>query len=118
MPWICPSCGFSDNHDSTVRCLCGHEIFIDEEPIYLKSGGSVDTKPESVSNWTWEHFVAGFLISFLVGFIHILFDFFDSNRFSWSGFGTVFIICLGIGLLAGFFGQKFIQFLLELITKA
>jgi len=98
--------------------LCGQEISIDEEHIYFGREGSFYKKPESASSWTWEHFVAGFLISFLFGFIHILFDFVTSSRFSWSALGTVFMICLGIGVLAGFFAHKFIQFLLELIIKA
>ncbi len=59
----------------------------------------------------------GFLIFFFVGFIYVLFDFFDSTIFSWSGILIDFMICLVIGVLAGFFGQRFIRFLLELVSR-
>ena len=115
MAWVCPSCGLGDNHDSSVRCLCGYEISLDEERNYSRLERALDSDSASGSDWTWGHFFVGFLISFCVGFMYILFDFFDSRIFSWPGLLIAFMICLGIGFWAGLFGQKFIQFLLELI---
>ena len=110
MAWVCPSCGFNDNHDSFIRCLCGHEISMDDERKFSKSQGILETELQSASDWTWEHFVAGFLISFFVSFIYyVLFD------FSLVGLLITFIICLFIGFLAGLYGGKVISFLFELI---
>jgi len=115
MGWVCPSCGFDHNHDSCIRCSCGYEIVVGEERNYTKRDGALDTEHELASYWTGEHFIAGFLISFFIGFIWILFDFFDSSRFSWSWLGIAFVISLGVGFFAGVLGRKFIQFLFELI---
>jgi hypothetical protein len=109
MAWVCPSCGFNDNHDSSVRCLCGYEISMGEERNYLKREGILDTEPGSASHWTWEHFVVGFLVSFFVGFISSIFG------FSWLGLLTLFIICLFIGFLAGLYGERVINLLFELM---
>jgi hypothetical protein len=118
MAWVCPSCGFKENHDSSIRCLCGHEISPDEERNYSKTEGVLDAESESGSHSTWEYFIAGFFISFFAGFAYLLFDFFDSSRFSWTGLLIVFMICLFIGFVASLYGHKFIRFLLELIIRS
>ena len=41
MAWICPSCNFEENNDTSVRCSCGHEVLDTEEPNYTKPGGAL-----------------------------------------------------------------------------
>lgn len=108
MTWVCPSCGFKGNDDSTIRCLCGYEITLDEERKYSKAS----------LHWTWRDFLLGFFISFSFVFMLFLFNFFDTRSFFWSGFPMAFVVCLAIGILAGLTGEKFIQFLLELIFRS
>jgi len=98
--------------------LCGHENNPDEEHNYSKMEGAPDTEPEPGSRWTWRHFIAGSFISFFLGFIYLLFDFFDSSRFFWPGLLTAFLISLIIGFLTGLGGKKFIRFLVELILRS
>jgi hypothetical protein len=109
MAWVCPSCGFDDNQDSSARCLCGYEISMGEEGKYSKGDAISDTKPESASHRFWEHFVVGFLVCFFVGFMSSLFV------SSWLALLIGFIICLFVGFLAGLYGEKVIKFLFELI---
>ena len=39
MAWICPSCNFEENNETSVRCSCGYEVSYNEEPNYTKLGG-------------------------------------------------------------------------------
>jgi hypothetical protein len=107
MPWVCPSCGFDGNDDSIVRCICGYELTADQER----------NDPKPARRWAWKHFIAGFLISFFFISMDFLFDFLGSKTFLGSEYLAAFMISLVIGVWTGFFGGKFVRFLLELFMS-
>ena len=41
MSWQCPSCGFNENDDETLRCSCGHENIVYDAPNYNKIDGGL-----------------------------------------------------------------------------
>jgi hypothetical protein len=41
MAWECPICSFSENDDTSVKCVCGYEAADPTKPDYNKIGGAL-----------------------------------------------------------------------------
>ncbi len=115
MPWRCPKCGVL-NEDSVYRCarsVCTGEKVESRGARYETERDSARQRQakkegKGATGYFLIRFIFGFGIALTVGLIVYL-SMHEVSHTSWSGFIVVFSISSVVGLMAGMFGDEFLD---------